>query len=243
MINVLFYKFSEKSRKSRESQQKTVKRKLSLSEEEFDSDEDNPNNSALKGLQDGLSQYFTPSNRRKSRNSFNLAEDIDDSNSQVIKLIFVSFDFELIDKLLSQTSEPKMTKPIAEEPMQSTPKRSPKRRRVSEVTKTPVQSTPAKTQVSSVRMSSRKRQSTAKVKQSLTKSPRPVRTPVTTRPKEVPMPISPPMRTLPSNIPTDADKEMFKKAQEVAERQFVTTILTPLKRQPNILCEAKVYLT
>lgn len=89
--------------------------------------------------------------------------------------------------------------------------------------------------------SNRKRVSLNK-RQSIKKSPRPVRTPVPVVPKVPPLSISPPMRTLPSTLPSDYDKDLFKQAQEVAERQFVTTILTPLKRQPNVLCETKVWL-
>ncbi len=89
------------------------------------------------------------------------------------------------------------------------------------------------------RTSSRKRQSIRK-RPSIKTSPRPVRTPVPVVPKVPPLSISPPMRSLPSVLPNDYDKDLFKQAQDLAERQFVTTILTPLKRQPNILCETKV---
>jgi hypothetical protein len=139
----------------------------------------------------------------------------------------------------------KPMKASKEEPIQPTPKRSVKRQtKITEFTikKVVPATTPSRTQnVSKMsRMSARKRQSLPLKKQSVTKSPRPVRTSVLVLPKVTPLAISPPMRTLPSNIPTEADKEMFKKAQEEAEQQFVTTILTPLKRQPNILCETKV---
>lgn len=129
-------------------------------------------------------------------------------------------------------SEPKVLKTSDE-----STKRMSKRTKTVEQTKTPV-----KSHVSPIvnRMSSRKRQSSQKLTPVVTKSPRPVRTP-TVAPSKTPMiPISPPMRTLPANIPTESDKEIFKKAQDEAERQFVTTILTPLKRQPNLLCDTKV---
>lgn len=78
--------------------------------------------------------------------------------------------------------------------------------------------------------------------QQVVKSPRPVRTPAQPTPKVAPLSISPPIRTPLPPIPNEVDKELFKKAQEVAEGQFVTTILTPLKRQPNILGESKVLI-
>ncbi len=50
-----------------------------------ESNDESVNNSVLKGLQDGLSQYFTPSNRRKSRNSFTVPEDLEnEATNQVL---------------------------------------------------------------------------------------------------------------------------------------------------------------
>lgn len=68
-----------------------VKRKLSLSEGSDDSNDESANNTALKGLQDGLSQYFTPSNRRKSRNSFTVPEELE--NETPVKVFLYSFKF------------------------------------------------------------------------------------------------------------------------------------------------------
>ena len=68
---------------------------------------------------------------------------------------------------------------------------------------------------------------------------RPVRIPQSKQPKIQPITaVSPPMTRLQSPPPpTERDKELFKKAQEIAEQQFVTTILTPLKQQTSILNE------
>jgi hypothetical protein len=53
-----------------------------------ESNDESVNNSVLKGLQDGLSQYFTPSNRRKSRNSFTVPEDLENETTNQVLIYY-----------------------------------------------------------------------------------------------------------------------------------------------------------
>ncbi|CAG2122356.1 unnamed protein product, partial [Medioppia subpectinata] len=174
-----------KAIKNSENIQKSVKRKLSLSSSSADSDEENANNSQLKCLQDGLSQYFTPSNRRKSRNSFTVQEDDDSSSESEVPM------------RPTPRPTPRPTA-VKEESIQSTPKRTVKRQlKITEfaVRKPMPSSAPSKGHPKGGhRVSARKRQSLSQKKTAaaaVTKSPRPVRTSIPVHPKVAPMPISP----------------------------------------------------
>lgn len=144
------------------------------SDAESDMNSDFVRSRSLKGLHDGLSKFFTPGNRRKSRNSFTLSDDL-----------------TFLPKV---ESEVKISRKKVEKPKTPLPRRS-----RSQAT---VRSAPA----------------------------RPVRTPAASTPKAPILQVSPPIRTAPTS-PTERDKELFREAQEIAERQFVKTILTPLKQQ------------
>ncbi|XP_054166683.1 histone acetyltransferase KAT6B-like [Oppia nitens] len=220
---------SAKTTETVSSPLKSVKRKLQLPTNDTKSNleaiVDSPHsNPVINSLKDGLSQYFTPSNRRKSRNSFTVPE------------------LPIVDSDSNSSEEPKQMKVSKEPIVLLTPKRVVKKQtKITDfVKRLPPSSAPPKLQMTpkSNKLGSNKRQSiVVNKKQTTKKSPRPVRTPAPTVSKSLPIPISPPMRALPTNIPTQSDKEMFHLAQELAERQFVTTILTPLKRQPNILID------
>lgn len=85
-----------KIRSCRAKQQKASaqRRKVSLDVHSNDSSDVSTSNPALKGLQDGLTQYFTPSNRRKSRNSFTLHDEVPKSSPPVI---IINFDYNQLN--------------------------------------------------------------------------------------------------------------------------------------------------
>ena len=212
---------------------------------------DTTSQDAPKELVDGLSKYFTPSNKRKSRNSL-LAEerpklDLDEevveeaepskpTDTDVVKVETIIED-NCIVKSIRRSSPQKEKLPS---PKETTEKEN------QVTTKTRRQKTPTVVEPSRSRKSRVSVVAEVKVQDVIPERPKSTRkkqapltdfgftkatvtepvTPITKAKKSV---LSPPIRSLPSVLVTDADRKLFQEAEETAERQIAIHVITPLK--------------
>lgn len=216
---------------------------------------DSASQDAPKELVDGLSKYFTPSNKRKSRNSL-LAEerpklDLDDevNNDSSKPTELVSVEDIICEKDSNQVkSRPKLpikdklvTPPVELEATEKENQNTTKTRRLRASTtaieelksKTP-KSSVVKTKVQPATVIPERPKSTRKKQAPLTDFGFAKLAPVVDE-KPTPMSrtkksiLSPPIRSLPSVLVTDADRKLFQEAEETAERQIAVHVITPLK--------------
>ena len=268
--------------------------KLSIAKPESNKDFDE---SKPKGLVDGLSKFFTPTNKRKSRNSIYFSDHgVDDDFHDIIsesngrpdvtqpkapepKLAKVSQSpgdhSKDKKKLVERDKVDDVIDNVIEESLEDDHKQAEVKKKQSKKTVKKEEAMPqsisngkentrtsideaiecvASGKVDVARRSKRqvitprplspspiKRNSPAPQIKTGRKLKLPTSSPisfsVTPKTKQQSV-ISPPMRTLPTGVP-DADKKLFRDAQEQAEKQFQTHICTPLKEKPSTSTEPR----
>lgn len=223
---------------------------------------DSTSQDAPKELVDGLSKYFTPSNKRKSRNSLLAEERSKDLEEENVE----GFPPQSLESEISQDDSMAQVNANELKLLHKAP------HKVDKVKELEPQTTEKENQVSiktrrlrtsvpvAVDDSKRSKQKcTASSKSKLIKEAcvLPER-PKSTRKKQPPLTdfgftksvptsepatpvsrmrksiLSPPIRSLPSVLVTDADRKLFHEAEETAERQIAVHVITPLKENRTI---------